>query len=128
MIEVDRRVFLSGTPSLITRCPACCLPRHTLVNSCPSPRMSLRWACYACRLVDKAVQELQDTERALCSHLNTLAIILLRGIPDGGGRAVGSEAGKAAGSPGDADLQGKGKVVARSFEGEFSFSLVQDLL
>lgn len=37
------------------------------------------------RLVDKATFELQDAERSLCSHLNSLAIALLRSAADPGG-------------------------------------------
>jgi E3 ubiquitin-protein ligase SHPRH len=45
------------------------------------------------RLVDKAEADLQDEERALCSHLNTLAMVVLGTAGGGGG------AGDAGGSP-----------------------------
>ena len=46
------------------------------------------------RLVDKATFELQDAERSLCGHLNSLAILLLRSTADlGGGEGTLSSLG-----------------------------------
>ncbi len=78
------------------------------------------------RLVDKAQYELQEKERSLCTHLNTLAMVLLGAAGHGGGARKHGKAGGAAaaavaaGAGGGAAAEGpaKGGAKGKAVDGE----------
>ncbi len=65
------------------------------------------------RLVDKAQYELQEKERSLCAHLNTLAMVLLgsAGLGGSGGGGSARKPGKAGGRGGAGGITSAATVV-----------------